>query len=99
MSVVSVILPCYNVAPTIDETLDSLARQTLSDFEVIAVDDGSDDPTRERLAAWAARDSRFRVFSQPHAGVIAVADTLKEDSIDAIRELHRMGGMRGMWQV
>jgi len=78
MSVVSVILPCYNVAPTIDETLDSLARQTLSDFEVIAVDDGSDDPTRERLAAWAARDSRFRVFSQPHAGVIAAANAALE---------------------
>ena len=74
MPTVSVILPCYNAAKTLDETLDSLARQTLSDFEVIAVDDGSIDATGEKLATWAARDSRFHVLSQSHRGVIAAAN-------------------------
>jgi glycosyltransferase involved in cell wall biosynthesis len=78
MPAVSVILPCYNAAATIDETLESLACQTLADFEVIAVDDGSTDATGERLAAWAARDSRFRVFSQPHGGVVAAANAALE---------------------
>ncbi len=78
MPAVSVILPCYNAAATLDETLDSLARQTLADFEVIAVDDGSTDATGERLGAWAARDSRFRVFSRPHGGVVAAANAALE---------------------
>ena len=75
MPAVSVLLPCYNAEKTIDETLHSLARQTLSDFEVLAVDDGSDDATRVKLEAWAERDPRFQVISQDHAGVIAAANT------------------------
>jgi glycosyltransferase involved in cell wall biosynthesis len=71
---VSVILPCYNSAATLPETLDSLANQTLTDFEVIAVDDGSTDSTLIDLITWAARDSRFRVFPRPHGGVIATAN-------------------------
>jgi glycosyltransferase involved in cell wall biosynthesis len=74
MPVVSVLLPCYNAEKTIDETLDSLARQTFSDFEVIAIDDGSTDTTREKLMVWAARDSRFQVIPQPHGGVVAAAN-------------------------
>lgn len=75
MPPVSVLLPCYNAAKTIDETLVSLIRQTLTDFEVIAVDDGSTDSTLARLNLWAARDSRIRVFSPPHGGVITASNT------------------------
>jgi len=71
---VSVLLPCYNAAATLSETLDSLAKQTLTDFEVIAVDDGSVDATLRILQDWAVKDSRFRVFSRSHAGVIATAN-------------------------
>ena len=74
MPVVSVLLPCYNAAKTIDETLDSLIQQTLTDFEINAVDDGSTDSTLKKLKTWAARDSRIRVLSQPHGGVIAAAN-------------------------
>jgi cellulose synthase/poly-beta-1,6-N-acetylglucosamine synthase-like glycosyltransferase len=63
-------MPCYNVAATVDETLSSLAVQTLEDFEVLCVDDGSDDVTLDILKTWAARDSRFRVLSCPHRGII-----------------------------
>ena len=42
---VSVIIPCFNTAKYLPETLDSLFAQTLQDFEVIAVDDGSTDNT------------------------------------------------------
>ncbi|HBX69809.1 MAG TPA: glycosyl transferase [Chloroflexi bacterium] len=70
MPAISVLLPCYNAATTLDEALDSLARQTLADFEVITVDDGSTDATGALLAAWAAADSRFRVLSCPHRGII-----------------------------
>jgi len=68
-------MPCYNAAATLTEALDSLVRQTLPDFEVVAVDDGSNDETGRILAEWAGRDSRFRVICQPHGGVIRAANT------------------------
>ncbi len=74
MPVVSILLPCYNAANTLRETLESIARQTISDFEVVAVDDGSTDTTLEILYSWAERDSRFRVLSVPHGGVISAAN-------------------------
>lgn len=70
MPKVSVLMPCYNVAETVAETLSSLESQTLTDFEVISVDDGSEDSTLKILQSWAARDSRFRVLARPHAGII-----------------------------
>ena len=75
MPVVSVLLPCYNAAETLVETLESLSMQTIADFEVVAVDDGSDDSTLEILQDWARRDSRFRVFSRSHGGVIEASAT------------------------
>jgi glycosyltransferase involved in cell wall biosynthesis len=68
---VSVLLPCYNAATTLGEALESLASQTLADFEIVAVDDGSSDATPDILQAWAARDSRMHVLRQPHSGIIA----------------------------
>lgn len=72
---VSVLMPCYNAAATLDEALDSLFRQTLADFEIVAVDDGSEDSTRDRLAAWAARETRLRWYAQPHSGIITALNS------------------------
>jgi len=71
---VSIYIPCYNAVETLDETLDSLTLQTLTDIEVIAVDDGSTDSTLNLLHSWASRDSRIRVISRPHRGVIEAAN-------------------------
>lgn len=68
---VSVLMPCYNTAGTIDEALSSLVAQTLGNFEVVAVDDGSTDATPERLAEWAGRFSHFRRLTIPHGGIVA----------------------------
>ncbi len=70
MPKVSVLLPCYNAAGTLDTALSSLARQTLKDFEIIAVDDGSTDETPALLEAWSRREPRLRRHWQPHAGII-----------------------------
>ena len=70
MPVVSVLIPCYNAAETIGECLHSLKAQTLTDFEVILVDDGSTDQTGELLQNWAIEDSRFIVYIQEHSGII-----------------------------
>ena len=70
MPTISVLMPCYNAAATLDETLQTIAVQTLEDFEVIAVDDGSTDATAQILTHWAERDTRFRLVQVPHGGII-----------------------------
>ena len=66
---ISVIVPAFNAATTLDETLASLTRQVFGDWEAIVVDDGSADATLRVAAAWAARDLRIRVIAAPHGGV------------------------------
>ena len=66
---VSVCLPCRNAAATLPAALDSLLGQTLSAFEIVAVDDGSTDSTGDILAAYARRDTRIRPLPLPHLGV------------------------------
>jgi len=67
---VSVLLPCYDAATTLEEALASLEAQTLTDWEVIAVDDGSTDTTLKILQEWSRGDGRFRVLEQQHGGII-----------------------------
>lgn len=63
----SVIIPAYNVAPFLADTLESVYGQTWTDYEIIVVNDGSTDATKEVLAARA--DSRVRVVDQGNQGV------------------------------
>lgn len=71
---VSVFLPCRNEEAHLPACIDSLAAQTLEAFEVVAVDDGSTDGTRELLDAWARRDGRVRVLEGDGRGVAAAAE-------------------------
>ena len=71
MPVVSILMPCYNTAATLEEALESLRGQTFPDFEIVAVDDGSTDATGTILQGWQARDERLRLIRQAHAGIIA----------------------------
>lgn len=70
---VSVVLPVRNAAAGLPAALDSLLAQTLADFEIVAVDDGSTDggATRAVLCAYAGRDARLRVLCRDHAGIVA----------------------------
>jgi glycosyltransferase involved in cell wall biosynthesis len=63
-------MPCYNAAATLEEALQSLKNQTLADFELVVVDDGSTDETLAMLQTWAQRDRRIRALNQPHQGII-----------------------------
>ena len=71
MPLISVLIPCYNAQDTVGEALQSLARQTCMDFEVILLDDGSQDGTLSVLERWSAMDSRFKVISKSHGGIIS----------------------------
>ena len=68
---VSVIIPVYNGADFIGESIDSALQQSYGNLEVIVVDDGSTDGTLAILNGYAANDHRVRVLSQPNAGVSA----------------------------
>ena len=71
MSLVSIIVPAYNVAEYIESCLNSLLAQTHEKIEVVVVDDGSSDETAAVCAAAARRDARVRIIAQPNAGVSA----------------------------
>lgn len=63
----SIIIPAFQTADLIPETLASVARQTRTDFEVIIVDDGSTDRLKEAVAPFLA-DPRFRIYHFDNAG-------------------------------
>lgn len=68
---ISVILPCYNAEPYLSACLDSLLGQSMRDFEVIFVDDGSRDGSLALARRYAERDKRIQVFAQANQGVSA----------------------------
>ena len=62
---ISIIIPTYNRASLIDETLDSVVSQTYTHWECIVVDDGSTDKTQEILQKRIASDTRFYYYKRP----------------------------------
>ena len=66
---VSVVVPAYNAELTIQETLLSIRNQSHQNLEIIIVDDGSRDRTRELALQQATIDPRIQVISQPNGGV------------------------------
>jgi glycosyltransferase involved in cell wall biosynthesis len=69
MPLISVIIPVYNGEKTIRETIESVLKQTFSDWELIIINDGSQDSTLEIV--FSIQDTRLKVFSYPNAGLAA----------------------------
>lgn len=65
---ISIIIPTYNEEKAIEECLNSLLGQTLNDFEVIVVDDGSTDNTSEILRSYHSPVASFQFLKQNHKG-------------------------------
>lgn len=63
---ISVIIPTYNRAHLLGETLNSVIAQTYSNWECLVVDDGSTDYTKELLEFYQAKDSRISYYVRPH---------------------------------
>jgi glycosyltransferase involved in cell wall biosynthesis len=66
---VSVIIPCYNQAHFLGEAIQSVLYQGYSNFEIIVVDDGSTDGTREVASTYAGEDSRVKLITQQNRGL------------------------------
>lgn len=62
---VSVIMPAYNAAAFIEEAIVSVQAQSVSDWELLVIDDGSNDSTQSIVAELAGRDDRIRLFANP----------------------------------
>jgi hypothetical protein len=58
---ISVIMPVFNGGTLLDRAVDSLRRQSFSNWELLAIEDGSTDDTHERLLRWNRQDPRIRV--------------------------------------
>lgn len=66
---ISVIIPCYNAEETIIRTLESVDKQTFKDFEVIIIDDGSVDGTKEKVSNYIIEKDNYIFIEQENKGV------------------------------
>ena len=69
MTKISVIVPVYNVEKYLAACLDSIIAQTLTDIEIICVDDGATDRSAKILADYAQKDNRIKIITQENRGL------------------------------
>ncbi len=67
MATISVVIPAYNAERTISKTVESVQKQTVSDIEIIVIDDGSTDRTLELIQG--IQDERLKIFSYKNGGL------------------------------
>jgi len=75
---VSVMMPVYNALPYVAEAVRSILTQTMGDFELVVIDDGSTDGSKQLLEAQAARDERIRLISRENRGISATRQQMLE---------------------
>ena len=76
---ISAIVPVFNVENYLGQCLDSISRQTLKDFEVIIVNDGSDDSSPKICDNYAKRDCRIKVFHRDNGGYASACNLALEN--------------------
>jgi glycosyltransferase involved in cell wall biosynthesis len=75
---ISVLLPVWNAAATLPAAVASIRAQTLQDWELVIVDDGSTDGSGETADRMAREDARIRPLRTPHRGIVAALNTAAE---------------------
>lgn len=78
---ISIIVPVYKAEKTIKECIDSILIQSLSDFELLLIDDGSPDKSGIICDEYVSLDSRVRVFHQNNRGVSAARNVGLENAL------------------
>lgn len=66
---ISIIVPIYNAERTLGKCIDSILSQTYPHFELLLIDDGSEDKSGIICDSYATKDSRIRVFHKLNGGV------------------------------
>lgn len=74
-SLVSIVIPVYNVEPYLEECLNSVIGQTYKNLQIVLVDDGSTDNSGALCDLFAGRDARIEVIHQKNQGLSAVRNT------------------------
>ena len=69
MPKVSVIVPVYNVEQYVEKCLKSLVKQTLDDIEVIVVNDGSTDNSKEKILSFVNKYDYIKYYEKPNGGL------------------------------
>ena len=72
---ISIIVPIYNVSPYLQLCLESIEKQTYPHFEVLLINDGSRDNSKDICLEFAERDKRFKYIEQQNAGLSAARNT------------------------
>ena len=68
MPKISIIVPVYNVENYVGQCLESLVRQTMSELEIICINDGSTDSSLSILKEYASKDRRIRLIDKKNNG-------------------------------
>lgn len=71
----SIIVPAYNVVEYIDECIESILDNSLEDYEIVLVDDGSSDGTSRLVDKWMRRDTRVKAIHQENGGLSAARNS------------------------
>jgi glycosyltransferase involved in cell wall biosynthesis len=87
VALVSILTPAYNAADYLAQTIHSVQRQTITDFELLVVDDGSTDDTPWIVEQFASRDRRIRLLQQPNAGTAAARNTAIRNASSSVLAL------------
>lgn len=87
MAAVSIIMPVYNAQSSVGRMIDSILAQNFTDWELIAVNDGSTDGSGDILEEYAIKDSRIKVIHKPNGGV-ASARQVGIDNANGIFTIH-----------
>ncbi|MBQ7528787.1 glycosyltransferase [bacterium] len=68
--IISCVMPIYNCEATLDQAIRSVIWQNFTQWELILVDDGSDDHTLDIASQWSQRDKRIKIVVQEHGGIV-----------------------------
>ncbi len=67
---ITVLMPVWNGSQHLAESIESILNQTFRDFELLIVDDGSNDTTPEIIKSYAKKDTRIRIITLNHGGIV-----------------------------
>ena len=87
----SVVMPVHNALPFLEECIESILKQTLTDFEFVILDDASTDGSTELLRQWSLRDSRIRLHeTKKQFGLAGSSNAVVAKARPEVRHLNRI---------